>query len=83
MINIDDYFDGLSMEEYEKQKEEHLKWLEHISKCDDNKAYCLLNKFKDNLFACESVSDEEAEMLYHTFISWKEQVDNFLVEETY
>lgn len=79
----DDYDDWLggSAEYYEEQSKEHFKWLKHISKCNDEKAYYLLNKFKENLFACEFVDDEEAEMLYHTFISWKEQVDNFLADE--
>ena len=81
MIDIDDYFGGLSEEYYERVREEYFQWLEHVCKCDDKKAYYLLDKFKTNLFSCEFISDKEAEMLYHTFVSWKEQVDNFLAEE--
>lgn len=77
MINIDDYFGGLTEEEYVKETEEHLKFIEHICKCDYEKAYYLLNKFKENLFACEFVSDEEAEMLYHTFLNWKDKTDMY------
>ena len=80
MIDYDDYFGGLTEEEYQEQVKEHYEWLDHICKCDDQKAYRLLDKFKENLFACEFVSDEEAEMLYNTFINWKDRLDNFSVE---
>jgi hypothetical protein len=75
MNNYDDYFGGLSSEEYEKESEKHFQYIEHICKCDDKKTLELLNRFKTNLFAVEYVTDEEAEMLYHTFLNWKEQID--------
>ena len=71
MIDCDDYFGGLTREEYEKETEEHFKFIDHICKCDYDKAFTLINKYKDNLFASEFVSDEEAEMLYHTILNWK------------
>lgn len=42
-----------------------------MKKTDTKKAYELLNKFKENLFAIEFVSDEDAEMLYHTILFWR------------
>ena len=41
------------------------------------KAYELLNKFKENLFATEFVSDEEASMLYHTILFWREHSEAY------
>ena len=41
------------------------------------KAYELLNKFKENLFATEFVSDEEANMLYHTILFWREHSEAY------
>lgn len=38
---------------------------------DINKAYELLEKYKENLFAVEFVSDEEAKMLYKTILFWR------------
>ena len=38
---------------------------------DTGRASELLKDFKDNLFASEFVSDEEAEMLYFTILHWK------------
>lgn len=77
MISTDDYFGGLTEKEYVEETEKHFEFLDHISKCDDTNAYYLLNKFKDNLFAIEFVNDKEAEMLYHTFLSWKEKSDMY------
>ena len=77
MINIDDYFGGLTREEYKRRSEEHFKYLEHLSRVDYNKGYYLIEKFKENLFATEFVSDEEAEMLYHTIIYWKDKADMY------
>ena len=77
MIDIDNYFGGFTREEYEKETEEHFKYIDHICKCDYEKAYYLLDKFKDNLFAVEFVDDEEAEMLYHTFLNWKDKADMY------
>ena len=34
MIDCDDYFGGLTREEYEKETEEHFKFIDHIWKCD-------------------------------------------------
>ena len=77
MIDTDDYFGGLTKEEAEKETEDHFKFIEHICKCDDEKANYLLDKLKENLFACEFVSDEEAGMLYHTFLNWKDKADMY------
>lgn len=48
-----------------------------MKEIDTKKAYELLNKFKDNLFAAEFVTDEEAEMLYHTILFWREYSKKF------
>lgn len=48
-----------------------------MKKTDTKKAYELLNEFKDNLFATEFVSDEEAEMLYHTILFWREHSEAY------
>ena len=77
MIDYDDYFGGLTREEYEKEAEEHFKFIDHICKCDYDKAFTLIDKYKDNLFASEFVSDEEAEMLYHTILNWKEKSEMY------
>ena len=42
-----------------------------MEKINTKRAYELLYKFKDNLFAVEFVSDEEAEMLLNTILFWK------------
>ena len=77
MTDYDDYFGGLTQEEYEKETEEHFKFIDHICKCDYDKAFALIDKYKDNLFATEFVSDEEAEMLYHTILNWKEKSEMY------
>ena len=77
MIDCDDYFGELTREEYEKETEEHFKFIDHICKCDYDKAFALIDKYKDNLFATEFVSDEEAEMLYHTILNWKEKSEMY------
>lgn len=77
MLNYEDYFGGLSREEYEKETEEHFKYIDHIYKCDHERAEYLLDKFKTNLFAREFVSDEEAEMLYHTILNWKDKSEMY------
>ena len=77
MIDYDDYFGGLTREEYEKETEEHFKFMDHICKCDYDKAFALIDKYKYNLFASEFVSDEEAEMLYHTILNWKEKSEMY------
>ena len=77
MIDCDDYFGGLTREEYEKETEEHFKFIDHICKCDYDKAFSLSDNYKDNLFASEFVSDEEAEMLYHTILNWKEKSEMY------
>ena len=77
MIDYDDYFGGLTREEYEKETEEHFKFIDHICKCDYDKAFALIDKYKDNLFVSEFVSDKEAEMLYHTILNWKEKSEMY------
>ena len=77
MIEFDDYFGGLTREEYEQVTEEHFKYIDHICKCDYERAELLLDKFKENLFATEFVSDEEAEMLYHTILNWKDKSEMY------
>lgn len=42
-----------------------------MEKINTKRAYELLDKFKDNLFTVEFVSDEEAEMLLNTILFWK------------
>lgn len=77
MIAFDDYFGGLTREEYEQVIEEHFKYIDHICKCDYERASLLLDKFKENLFAVEFISDEEAEMLYHTILNWKDKSEMY------
>lgn len=77
MIDFDDYFGGLTEEEYKKLNEEHFKYLEHICKCDYERASLLLDDFKENLFAIEFVSGEESEMLYHTILNWKDKSEMY------
>lgn len=77
MIDFDDYFGGLTKEEYEQVAEEHFKYIDHICKCDYERASLLLDKFKENLFAVEFISDEEAEMLYHTILNWKDKSEMY------
>ena len=78
MQNYDDYFDALTVEEYREEIKKHFDFLDYINKCDDEKAFQLLDKFRENLFAVEFVTDEEAEMLYHTIVSWKNGYDENL-----
>lgn len=77
MIDYDDYYGGLTREEYEELMEEHFKFIRHICMCDYEKSVLLLDKFKEKLFNSELVSDEEAEMLYHTFLNWKDKTDMY------
>ena len=77
MIDYDDYFGGMTREEYEKEREEHFKYIDHICKCDYDKASNLLDKFKENLFATEFISYEEAKILYHTILNWKEKSEMY------
>ena len=42
-----------------------------MKKIDAEKASELLKDLKHNLFTPEFVSDEEAEMLYHTILHWR------------
>ena len=48
-----------------------------MNKIDTEKAYELLNQLKENLFAVEYVSDEEAEMLYNTILFWMHYSDAY------
>ena len=44
MIDIDDYFGGLTREEYEKETEEHFEWLENTcEKEETEKSICRIN----------------------------------------
>lgn len=75
MIDCDNYFGELSPEEYEQQTKKHHEYLKHLSKVNYNKAYQIIDKLKEDLFDHGFVSDEEAEMLYHTIINWKDKSD--------
>ena len=77
MTEFDDYFGGLSREEYEKETEEHFKYIEHICKCNYEEAERLIEKYKENLFSSVFVSDEEAEMLYHTILNWRDKSEMY------
>lgn len=77
MTEFDDYFGGLSREEYEKEIEEHFKYIEHILKCNYEESGRLIEKYKENLFASEFISDKEAEMLYHTILNWKDKSEMY------
>jgi len=75
--NFDDYFGDFTEKEYVKATEEHFEYLKQMSKINYDKSESLVNRYKDNLFATEFVSDEEAEMLYHTILNWKEKADMY------
>lgn len=65
----EDYAIEFAIEAIEEQLNRNAKMMD----CDE--AVALLDKFKINLFASEFISDEEAEMLYHTILNWKERAD--------
>lgn len=44
---------------------------------DHEKALKLLKEYKENIFATEFISDEEAEVLYTTIMDWKDSADMF------
>lgn len=44
---------------------------------DTERASKLLKDLKYNLFTPEFVSDEEAEMLYHTILFWREHSEKY------
>ena len=44
---------------------------------DNEKTLELLNKFGDNIFAIEFVSDEDAAILLKTILDWKEKADMY------
>jgi len=75
--NLDDYFGDFTEEEYVKVTKEYFEYLKQMSKIDYDKSESLINRYKDNLFATEFVSDEEAEILYHTILNWKEKADMY------
>ena len=77
MIGCDDYFGGLTRDEYEKEIEEHFKLIDHVCKWDYEKAFTLIYKYKENRVANEFVSDEEEEMIYHTILNWKEKSEMY------
>lgn len=55
-----------------------------MKKLDPERADELLKDLKYNLFAPEFVSDEEAEMLYHTILFWRSHSNAYfdLLENT-
>jgi len=75
--NLDDYFGDFTKEEYVKVTEGYFEYLKQMSKIDYDKSESLINRYKDDLFATEFVSDEEAEILYHTILNWKEKADMY------
>ena len=81
MDNYDDYFGGITEEQYREETERHFEYLEHLSKVNDEKAFRLLKEFKENLFTCEFISDEEAEMLYHTILWWRDMCNAYQLED--
>lgn len=44
---------------------------------DYDKAFTLIDEYKDNLFATEFVPDEEAAMFYYTILNWKEKSEMY------
>lgn len=48
-----------------------------MKKSNTQIAYELLDKFKENLFAVEFVSDEEAKLLYDTILFWREHSEKY------
>lgn len=77
MIDCDDYFGGLTPDEYVKQTNKHFEDLEKLSKVDDFAAISMIREFGKWLFATESVTSKEADMLYHTILNWKEKADMY------
>lgn len=78
MVNsMFDYFGGLSEDEYTKETEEHFRYIDHICKCNCEQASLLLDKFKEKLFTTELVASNEATMLYHTILLWKDKAEMY------
>ena len=78
MMNIndedyDDYFLGLTPKEYERERNEHFDYLKHLSKVNDSAAIALLNRCEDSIFSRCWVTDEQAEILYHTVLYWRDK----------
>ena len=71
--DYDDYFLGLTSKEYEQETKEHFDYLKHLSKVDDSAAIALLNRCEDSIFSRCWVTDEQAEILYHTVLYWRDK----------
>lgn len=80
MDNYDDYFGGMTEEQYQKETKRHFEFLEHLSKVDDERAFELLKRYEEGLFDGNYLSYEEAEMLYHTILWWKDMCDAYNYE---
>ena len=71
--DYDDYFLGLTPKEYEQERNEHFDYLRHLSKVDDSAAIALLNRCEDSIFSRCWVTDEQAKILYHTVLYWRDK----------
>lgn len=65
---------GFSEREFEKQL---LSKSNSYYKTCSAKSLKLLEKYKENIFATEFISDEEAEMLYEIIMRWKDNSDMY------
>lgn len=55
--------------------------IDEPTRTKEQRALDLLNNFRDNIFAKEFISDEEATLLLRTIFEWKEKAhkyDNFV-----
>ena len=65
---------GFSEREFKKQL---LSKSNSYYKTCSAKSLKLLEKYKENIFATEFISDEEAEMLYEIIMRWKDNSDMY------
>lgn len=69
----DDWFCGLTPEEYKQASKEHFEQLNHLNKVDEFETNNLLERCEDSIFSRCLVTDKQAEMLYHTILYWRDK----------
>lgn len=77
MMTYNNCLGGLSEKEFLKTITKSSN--EYYQTCS-TKALKLLEKYKENIFATEFISDEEAEILYATIMRWKDNSDMYEAE---
>lgn len=77
---MNDYGSSLGgFSEWNSKKQLLSKSNTHYKTCSA-KSLKLLEKYKENIFATEFISDEEAEMLYEIIMRWKDNSDMYEAE---